>query len=110
MLAANRCERRFGDGFATHSNLSPIPSLPTRFPPDEIRTGKNYYTASQGYAQGDRFRTMVYHGPDGMPRVAYTVMKNMPHGAIREQSRAAWEFLRHFRRPEGSGRVEYLPD
>lgn len=110
MLAANRCERCFGDGFATHSNLSPIPSLPTRFPPDEIRTGKNYYTASQGYAQGDRFRTMVYHGPDGMPRVAYTVMKNMPHGAIREQSRAAWEFLRHFRRPEGSGRVEYLPD
>lgn len=37
-------------------------------------------------------------------------MKNMPHGAIREQSRASWEFLRHFRRPEGSLVIEYLAD
>ena len=37
-------------------------------------------------------------------------MKNMPHGAIPEQSRAAWEFLRHFRRPAGSRQVEYLTD
>lgn len=28
----------------------------------------------------------------------YTVMKDMPHGFIWDQSRAAWEFLRHFSR------------
>ncbi len=82
-------------------------ALPTNFLPDEIRTDENYYTASRGYHQGDRFKTLVYHGPDGLPRVAFTIMKNMPHGAIPEQSRAAWEFLRHFRRPAGeqAGRV-----
>ena len=85
-------------------------ALPTHFLPDEIRTVDNYYTTSQGYLQGDRFKTLVYHGPDGLPRVAFTIMKNMPHGAIPEQSRAAWEFLRHFRRPAGSRRVDYLPD
>ena len=85
-------------------------ALPTHFLPDEIRTVDNYYTTSQGYLQGDRFKTLVYHGPDGLPRVAFTIMKNMPHGAIPEQSRAAWEFLRHFRRPAGSRQVEYLTD
>lgn len=85
-------------------------ALPTNFLPDEIRTDENYYTASRGYHQGDRFKTLVYHGPDGLPRVAFTIMKNMPHGAIPEQSWAAWEFLRHFRRPAGSRQVEYLTD
>ncbi len=91
-----------------HSKQSP--TFSTRFLPDEIRTAENYYTTTQGYHQGDRFKTLVYHGPDGLPRVAFTVMKNMPHGAIPEQSRAAWEFLRHFRRPAGGRQVEYLPD
>lgn len=112
MLAANRwmgCSEE-GDAVRSETRSEEVPVLTTRFPPDEIRTGENYYTASRGYLQGDRFRTFVYRGLDGQPRVAFTVMKNMPHGAIREQSRAAWEFLRHFRRPEGSRRVEYLPD
>jgi len=97
MLAVNRCARR------------PAQGLTTCFAPDEVRTGKNYYTTARGYAEGDRFRTLVYHDSDGIPRVGYTVMKNMPHGAIYEQSQAAWEFLRHFRRPTGSKQVEYLP-
>lgn len=98
MLEVNGCQARAGAGFTT------------RFAPDEIRTGENYYTSARGYAQGERFRTLVYCGRDGLPRVGYTVMKNMPHGAICEQSRAAWEFLRHFRRPAGSRQIEYLPD
>ena len=98
MLEVNGCQARAGSGFTT------------RFAPDEIRTGENYYTSARGYAQGERFRTLVYCGRDGLPRVGYTVMKNMPHGAICEQSRAAWEFLRHFRRPAGSRQIEYLPD
>lgn len=112
MLAANRWmgSSEEGDAVCGEACSEEGPIRPTRFPPDEIRTGENYYTASRGYLQGDRFRTFVYHGLDGLPRVAFTVMKNMPHGAIREQSRAAWEFLRHFRRPEGSRQVEYLPD
>lgn len=100
MLAANGCSKKPCQN----------PMSATRFAPDEVRTGENYYTPSRGYVQGDRFQTLIYHGPDGMPRVGYTVMKNMPHGAIREQSRASWEFLRHFRRPEGSLLVEYLAD
>lgn len=97
MLAVNHCAK------------CPAQDLTTCFAPAEVRTGKNYYTIARGYTEGDRFRTMVYHDSDGIPRVGYTVMKNMPHGAIDEQSLAAWEFMRHFRRPTGSKQVEYLP-
>lgn len=74
--------------------------------PDEVRTGA-FYSGQKGYAEGDRLYTRVYSGPDGEARVCYTLMKNMPHGAIPDQSRAAWEFLRHFSRPEGSRTVVY---
>lgn len=60
------------------------------------------YTADAEYAQlpnGDRFHTYAYRGSNDLPMVCVTVMKNMPHGAIREQSRVTWEFFRHFRRP-----------
>ena len=111
----NRAVRSEGQSKEGHTirreaHSKECPTFPTRFLPNEIRTVDNYYTTSQGYLQGDRFKTLVYHGPDGLPRVAFTIMKNMPHGAIPEQSRAAWEFLRHFRRPAGSRQVEYLPD
>ena len=72
---------------------------------DEIRTGENYYTPERGYKSGDHFHTEIYYGLDGVERVGYTVMKNMPHGAIPEQSRAAWEFLKKFYRPEGSRKI-----
>lgn len=84
MLAVNGCRRRPAEG------------LSTRFAPDEIRTGENWYTPDRGYKQGGRFKTFLYHASDGTPRVGYTVMQNMPHGAILEESRACWEFLRHF--------------
>lgn len=110
--AAVRSEGQSKEGHTIRreAHSKECPTFPTRFLPNEIRTVDNYYTTSQGYLQGDRFKTLVYHGPDGLPRVAFTIMKNMPHGAIPEQSRAAWEFLRHFRRPAGSRQVEYLTD
>ena len=40
---------------------------------------------------------------DGAVPVSVTVMKEMPHGAIHDQSRAAWRFLSRFRRIEGTG-------
>ncbi len=88
MLPANGCA------------LRPAQGLTTRFTPDEVRTGENYYTEQRGYRQGERFRTLLYRDTAGVPKVGYTVMKNMPHGSIREQSRAAWEFLRRFSRGE----------
>lgn len=110
--AAVRSEGQSKEGHTIRreAHSKECPTFPTRFLPNEIRTVDNYYTTSQGYLQGGRFKTLVYHGPDGLPRVAFTIMKNMPHGAIPEQSRAAWEFLRHFRRPAGSRQVEYLTD
>lgn len=85
--------------------LRPAQGLTTRFAPDEIRTGDNWYTPERGYRQGSRFTTLVYRGQDGEVRVGYTVMKDMPHGAITEQSRACWEFLHGFRRPAGEKHV-----
>ncbi|MDE7262022.1 MAG: hypothetical protein K2N78_08210 [Oscillospiraceae bacterium] len=94
MLRANGCA------------LRPAQGLTTRFAPDEVRTGENYYTERRGYRQGGRFYTLIYRDAAGVPKVGYTVMKSMPHGAIGEQSRAAWEFLRHFSR-EADGTLHY---
>ena len=79
------------------------------FRPDAVRDGQNYYTQEKGYQSGDRLYTRLYTAADGTPRVGYTVMKNMPHGAIPDESRAAWDFLRHFSRPQGSKTVVYTP-
>ena len=38
----------------------------------------------------------------GQAMVCVTVMKNMPHGAIRDEARAAWMFMRQFRRSKDS--------
>ena len=75
------------------------------YAPDERRTGESWYTPERGYAQGGRFDTAVYHGPDGKALVCCTVMQDMPHGAIKEQSRAAWSFLRQFRRDAETGEI-----
>lgn len=77
--------------------------------PDIVYTGENYYTVESGYTEGERLFTRIYTTADGTPRVGYTVVKNMPHGAIPDESRAAWEFLRHFSRPQGSKEVVYQP-
>ena len=69
---------------------------------DAERTAENYYTKERGYREGDRFRTAVYcRMKDREPIVCATVMKNMPHGAIPDQSRACYAFMKRFRRIGG---------
>ncbi len=75
---------------------------------DELRNEENWYTGEKGYSDGDRFKTYVYKDIYGLERVCYTVMKNMPHGAVYDQSRAAWEFMKRFRRPDGGKHVEMV--
>lgn len=57
-----------------------------------------------------RFDTTLYKNEEGVPLLGFTVMKNMPHGAIVEQSRAAWDFMKRFRRPKGQKEVCYERD
>lgn len=73
--------------------------------PVEIRTKENCYTPERGYQQGERFTTEIYCDKAGNAKIGYTIMKNMPHGAIMEQSLATWEFLKHFCRVDGSKEV-----
>ena len=80
---------------------------PVRLKPDMIWDGSNKYTAENGYPQGRRMTTYVFCGREGMPRVCFTNVSDMPHGAIKEEARAAWDFLRHFRRPDNGKRSEY---
>ncbi len=42
-----------------------------------------------------------YKNVQGNTMVAVTVMKDMPHGAIREESRFTWQFLKQFHRKAG---------
>jgi len=72
---------------------------------DEKWDAANRYTAGAGYPQGDRLTTYVYHNLEGQPRFCFTVVKDMPHGAIHDEARAAWEFLKRFSRPAGSKKV-----
>lgn len=73
---------------------------------DDVRTAENYYTPDRGYSQGHRLTTWVFRC-DGVDMVCYTSVKDMPHGAIHDESRATWDFLRHFRRMQGHRRVHY---
>jgi poly(3-hydroxybutyrate) depolymerase len=76
--------------------------------PTAVYTAENRYTAQAGYTEGDRFHTVAYQGRDGVERVACTTMKNMPHGAICDEARAAWIFLKQFRRQPGSRTVDVI--
>jgi len=73
---------------------------------EQVWDASNRYTADHGYREGDRISTRVYCNAQGSPRVGLTVMRDMPHGAIADEARAAWEFMSRFRRPEGSKTVE----
>ena len=76
--------------------------------PAEVWSAANRYTAAAGYAQGGRLRSEVYCNEAGVPMAGYTMMKNMPHGAIADEARAAWEFMNRFRRVDGAKNVEVL--
>ena len=80
----------------------PEPQCPAGYRPDwEYTAEKEYAPLSEGH----RFHTYAYRGVHGEPAVCVTLMKNMPHGAVREQSRVTWEFFRHYRRPVQSKSV-----
>lgn len=51
------------------------------------------------------FSAVSYQNEDGETLVTVTVWKDMPHGAVREESRLTWEFLRRFRREGGARRI-----
>lgn len=68
-------------------------------------TKDNFFTLEKGYKEGERFHTEVYCQEDQSARVCVTLMKNMPHGAIAEETRFTWEFLKCFYRPKGSKKV-----
>lgn len=56
------------------------------------------YSKEAGYVQGERLSTVFYPDAQGTALVAVTTMKDMPHGAIHDESRAVWSFLKRFRR------------
>ena len=74
---------------------------------DELWDASNKYTFEAGYPQGGRLTTYVYHNRAGQPRFCFTNVKDMPHGAIHDEARATWDFLRHFSRPKGGKTVVY---
>lgn len=59
-------------------------------------------------AEEKMFSKASYKNGEGKTRVTVTVMRNMPHGAVCEESRWTWEFLRRFRRRDGGSRVEEI--
>lgn len=83
---------------------------PMKFISDGVLDGENYYTQENKYTEGDRFKTFLYNNHDSELRVCFTLMKNMPHGAVYDQSRAAWAFLKRFSRPKDSKKVVDVGD
>lgn len=77
--------------------------------PDAVWTGTDRYAPDRGYRQGERMTSQVWLDGVGTPRVAMTVMGDMPHGAIPDESRSAWELLRRYRRPAGSREIAVIP-
>jgi len=71
---------------------------------DERWNADNKFSREDGYVQGDRLTAYSYHNAEGSVRVSYLEIKDMPHGAIHDEARAAWQFLRRFSRP-GNGKM-----
>lgn len=73
---------------------------------EQVWDGANCYTAECGYTQGERLCTRAFANAEGSVRVCLTVARDMPHGAIADEARAAWAFMSSFKRASGSKRVE----
>ncbi len=95
MLKVNHCN------IVENDSSEPLP-----FKPDLIHDESNTYTEENGYTDGDRMKTYWFCNQYGEIRVGYTLLKNMPHGAVYDQSRAAWTFLKQFSRKHGEKKVE----
>lgn len=73
---------------------------------EQMWDASNHYTEAWGYREGARISSRVYFNEQGSPRVGLTVVRDMPHGAIADEARAAWGFMSRFKRSEGSKTVE----
>lgn len=60
------------------------------------------YRRRDGYREGGRLATTLYRNGVGSVRVGVTIVRDMPHGAIADEARAAWHFMRRFRRTAGA--------
>lgn len=83
----------------------PAVGVPWNWKYDEIWSAENRYTPENGYTQGERLRTYVYRNRMGESRFCFTVVRDMPHGAVPDEARATWEFVRQFSRPRGSKKI-----
>lgn len=72
---------------------------------EKILDEHNCYTADKGFKEGNRLCTRVFSNETGSIRVGLSVVKNMPHGAISDEARAAWMFMKRFRRVNGEKKV-----
>ena len=70
---------------------------------DEVWNAENTFTREAGYREGERLTAYVYRNEQGRPNVCFMQVKDMPHGAIHDEARATWRFLRKFSRP-GNGK------
>jgi predicted peptidase len=68
----------------------------------------NFYKKENGYKENDRFMTRSFKNEDGVEMVCLTIMKNMPHGAIADESLAAWNFMRKFKRVNKDNKVQLI--
>ena len=73
---------------------------------EAIWDGSYCYLPERGYQEGDRLVTRVFSNGYGDLRVGVTQVRDMPHGAIADEARAAWEFMRRFRRLMGAKYVK----
>lgn len=73
---------------------------------ERVWDGENHYRAEADYREGDRMVSRVFADKAGVVRFGVTQMRDMPHGAIADEARAAWEFMKQFRRVDGARRVE----
>lgn len=64
------------------------------------------YPTPHGYHEAARLSTTAWSDGAGRAMVVSCVVRDMPHGAIADEARAAWEFMSRFSRPFGSLQVE----
>ena len=88
---------------------TPRPALekkPLAWAFDEVWDAANRFIRDEGYLQGERLTAYVYHDHRGGPCVCYLEIKDMPHGAIHDEARATWAFLRRFSRRDNGKLVD----
>ena len=100
----------FFSAFLRLNEGTPVPGGdgPVGLVPDEVWDSENYYTVANGYEQGQRMTSYVFHDKNGCAKVSYTQISEMPHGAIPDEARATWTFIRRFRRPANSKTIEMV--